>query len=339
MSTFVQERLFYSTYAGAIAPDGTNNFTRLLGVQSIGITTRYNLLHIFELGQLNEYQAIEGTAPDVEVTMEKVIDGSSTPYMYATQQGSDASLVGRSSVKFLLAVSYFGDTQQSASGVPINQVTMSGLFPSSLTYTFPVQGPFTESMTSVGNEKNWTSTIPFTFSGGYLDTDVPPSGVQVRQNFQLGSGMGNSVLPTNIPGVTGQGYLIADAGGFFTPRLQNVRTSVNLGRTNLYELGVFIPYFRTVDFPVEVRTDIEALCMAGDLAPANINGNNITNNQITIVVQDGLTLNLGALNRCVSVSETGGNAQQGGGNRSMTFSYVNFNSLKVSAPYDVGQLS
>ena len=43
------------------------------GVQSIGITTTFNLEQVFQLGQLSLYQDIE-EVPDVEVTVERVLD-------------------------------------------------------------------------------------------------------------------------------------------------------------------------------------------------------------------------------------------------------------------------
>ena len=40
------------------------------GVQSVGITTNFNLEQVFELGQISIYENVEGT-PDVEVTLSK----------------------------------------------------------------------------------------------------------------------------------------------------------------------------------------------------------------------------------------------------------------------------
>ena len=53
------------------------------GVQSIGITTNFNLEQVFELGQISIYENVEGT-PDVEVTMSKVLDGYIPLYCLAT---------------------------------------------------------------------------------------------------------------------------------------------------------------------------------------------------------------------------------------------------------------
>lgn len=332
-------RVFYPIYCLGVAKDGFTSFTSVHGLQSIGLTTRFNLQHVFEIGQLDEYASIEDV-PDVEATCEKVLDGYPLIYHLATNGSTDATLVGRSVKKCQLAVSYFGDTQTAASGTPIRQVTMSGMFPSSLTYTFPVQGNLSESVTLVGNDKNW-KTSSFTYTGGFNNTDAPPSGIQRRQHVLFGSGAGKTVLPTELPNMTnfgGSGYNLLTSDGSFTSHIQSIRVTTNLGRTPLYELGKRTPYHRTVDFPVEVRTDIESYCDSGDGIAANSETDNITDQSIWIRISTGTVFDLGNGNKLTSISETGGNAQQGGGNRSLTFSYMNFSNLTITDPADPSQL-
>ena len=69
-------RIFYACQAVALKPmAGLNAQYKVAhGVQSVGITTNFNLEQAFELGQIQIYENIEGT-PDIEVTMEKVLDG------------------------------------------------------------------------------------------------------------------------------------------------------------------------------------------------------------------------------------------------------------------------
>jgi hypothetical protein len=331
-----RNRLFYPVTAVGIAPDGGTTYTRLKGLRSCGITTRFNLEHIFELGQIAEYEAVENT-PDVEMTIEKSLDGAPLVYHSATQQATDPSLVGRSAARCTVAVSFFTETQNSASGTPLSQVYMSGMFTSSLTYNFPTQGGFTEAVTMAGNHKQWLSS-GFTFTGGFTNTDTPPSGIQKRQNFRLGSGTIYCVLPTDLPGVNSQGYCVPNADGSFPIHIQNARISTNLGRTPLYELGRYIPYFRTVDFPVEVRTDFEIMSLIGDQKSCTEAGNNVTANQITLKIEDGTSFDMGAANKCMSISDTGGNAQIGGGSRTLAFSYVNYSTCTVTAPHDPAAL-
>ena len=333
------KRIYYPVYCVGVAAQGATTFTRVKGLQQVGVTTRFNLEHVFEIGQIDEYQAVENV-PDVEITAEKVLDGAPLLWHLATQGATNASLSGRSNQKCQIAISYFTDTQSSASGTPLKQTTMSGLFGSSLTYAFPVGANFTESVTFVGNDKA-VSASAFTFTGGFTNTDTPPSGVQRRQHMLFGSGAGYSVLPTNLPGVTslgGSGYNILDSVGDFGWHGQSIRTSVNLGRTPLYELGRRIPYFRTVDFPVEVRTDFEFYCQTGDNIVADQTADNITNVPIWLRISDGTVFDLGTKNKLISSSETGGNAGSGGGNRTCTFSYVNYNNLTVTSPSDPSAL-
>ena len=69
-------RIFYACQAVGLKPIGstTGNYKVAHGVQSVGVTTNFNLEQAFELGQIQIYENIEGL-PDVECTMEKVIDG------------------------------------------------------------------------------------------------------------------------------------------------------------------------------------------------------------------------------------------------------------------------
>src|SRR6056300_348344 len=91
------DRIFYATQAVAIAPEATDatlyEATHVAhGVQSIGITTNFNLEQAFELGQLEIYENIEGL-PDVEVTMEKVLDGNRLLYHMGTSRSLEGVVV------------------------------------------------------------------------------------------------------------------------------------------------------------------------------------------------------------------------------------------------------
>ena len=83
-------RIFYACQAVAIGLEGAGAASAPLaaanmahGVQSVGITTNFNLEQAFELAQIEIYENIEGT-PDVEVTLEKVLDGYPLLYHMAT---------------------------------------------------------------------------------------------------------------------------------------------------------------------------------------------------------------------------------------------------------------
>ena len=80
-------RIFYACQAVALKPmAGLNAQYKVAhGVQSVGITTNFNLEQAFELGQIQIYENIEGL-PDVEVTMEKLLDGYPLLYHLASQK-------------------------------------------------------------------------------------------------------------------------------------------------------------------------------------------------------------------------------------------------------------
>ncbi|KKL80232.1 hypothetical protein LCGC14_2006800, partial [marine sediment metagenome] len=162
-----QNRIFFAIEALGFAPDGvvspvsgTNDpsgFVTAHGVQSVGITTTFNLEQVFELGQLELYENIEGI-PDIELTAQKVLDGYPLLYHLATPVAAAASLVGRSNEQVYVALNIYQDTQESATGVPLQQLGMSGMFVSALSYTLNVDGNSTEDITLVGNNKEWKAS-------------------------------------------------------------------------------------------------------------------------------------------------------------------------------------
>jgi hypothetical protein len=273
-----------------------------------------------------------------------VLDGYPLIYHLVTQGSTAVSLSGRSAAKTILALSIFGDTQNSASGTPVAQCTMSGLFCNSLTYSLPVDGSFTESVTLVGSNKVWRSS-GFTFTGTIFDnTDVPlavtsgTGGVQRRENLVLAT----TRLPGGAGGVAGvssSGTIDSTTDGFCQANVQNITVSTDLGRDALNALGHKNPYFRFVNFPVEVTTEIEIIALSGDWISATedgvaSDGNNLTAHTILVVCEDSTQLDCGSQNKLSSV--TYGGADAGGGNATVTYTYSNFNDLTVSHNQDPG---
>ena len=135
MTLDTNKRLYWAVQGIGLADDGETSFTAAHGVQQMGVTTTFNLSEIFEIGQSAIYDNVED-APDVEITLEKVLDGYPLIYHLASPGATSASLLGRSNERCSLALSTFTDTQDSASGTPNAQMTASGLYVSSLSYTF-----------------------------------------------------------------------------------------------------------------------------------------------------------------------------------------------------------
>ena len=70
------QRIFYACQAVAITGRGTLPTTAAVvkGLQSVGMSSTFTLDQVFEMGQIEIYENIEEVA-DIEVTLEKVIDG------------------------------------------------------------------------------------------------------------------------------------------------------------------------------------------------------------------------------------------------------------------------
>jgi hypothetical protein len=391
-TNLTNDRVFYATQAVAIAPRGTaaSGYTQAHaahGVQSIGITTNFNLEQVFELGQLEIYENVEGI-PDVEVTMEKVIDGYPLLYHMATTGVGGETIAADATGVFLPRSKKRCDVRlgiyeeekgnnvggsapsgqfASSAAKHSTEVYLSGMFLNSVSYSVPVDGPATESITLVGNNKQWLHSSLATASGGIapfsemalinsgnqpvaafdgLDepfartsgnaggTVLASGGVQRREDVLLNL----SKLPQSIRGVIGTGRGNAVDGEIPRVHLQSFSASTDLGREDVLELGRRNPYARTANFPVEVTCDIEAITAEGDFVnaledgDASLNftknsGENTPDESIKLVLRGGMVFDLGTRNRLSSVSYGGGDA--GGGNASCTYSYTNFNVFEV----------
>jgi len=329
------KRLYFAIEAMGVAPLGSETYTKVHGLDSVGMNTRFNLEQAFEIGQLELYQNIENL-PDIEISAERKLDGSALLYHLATQGAPSADIAGRSNARCDIAFSLFPDTSLSASGTPIAQVSCSGMYYSQVGYRAQVDGDAMEQVTLVGNNKTWR-TSSYTFTGGFLNNDTPlaPEGINLRQHFVMPSGR----FPTDLPGISSSGTNDLDTDGFYKCKLQSFSTSINVGRTPLLELGHKTPYFRYAQFPAEVRTEFTILNTTGDLVGATEDGvlgsgNNIVDQHIYVQMQEGTKIDLGPKNKLTGVNYTGGNATAQGGNRTTTFSFQGWSFFTVQHPQD-----
>lgn len=356
MST--NQRIFYACQAVSIENDGNvaalTDSNMIHGLQSIGITTNFNLEQAFELGQIEIYENIEGT-PDIEVTLEKVLDGYPLIYhMASSGVGATAAsgLAARSKEKCTLRLGIFpeefNNVDQGGANAEV-EVECSGMFISSISYSIPSEGSMTESVTLVGNNKRWlrgTSNTKIIAAAvdAFDGNDAPlaqgvagsaSGGIQRREDVLLSG----SILPVSIDGVVGSGYANAlDSNGSPRIHVQSISISTDFSRDDILELGRKTPYYRPANFPVEVTCEIEAITASGDFIDAYEtgdpsldgtidSGNNLTNDPIFILTRAGYAWDLGNKNKISSVSYGGGDA--GGGNATCTYSYTNFNALDV----------
>lgn len=347
MSNAPNNRIFYACQAVAIGQfaDSTNipsagpyeATVPVHGVQSVGINTTFNLEQAFELGQISIYENIEGL-PDVEVTIEKVLDGYPLIYLMATSGADGNTLVNRTKRRCNVGLGIYSDDEDAVSGIAPVQVFMSGMYVNSVSYTLPTDGNATESITLVGNSKAWLTGTQTNY-GWTADKaddfqyggDTPPGagGIQRREDVL----MNTSIIPATIFGVVG-----TSAGNNWNsstnkPRahIQNITISTDLGREDVLELGQKEPYYRSPNFPVEVTSEFEVIAVSGDFVNAYANQDNTSQVPIKVILRNGTTFDLGSKNRLSSVNYTGGDA--GGGNATITYSFATFNDLTVTTTY------
>lgn len=342
-------RIFYATQAVALKPqnsDGTSLYSGWYyprGVQSAGITTNFTLEQVFQLGQIELYENVEDV-PEVEVTINKVIDGTAPLYLMCMggSEGIDGAknkelaAVANNRVNFRLGI--YPDTNSAATGTPSVHVDCSGMYLSSVSYTVPVDGNATEDVTLVGNNKYWNSgnilgatTSFFSNANDAGNMTAPAIGRRYKYNSAL------SVVPT------GAGGGIPIPEGRTKPFLQSVTVSTDLGREAINELGAMAPYYRYVTFPVEVTSEFEIIASSGDLVEGkdfdgqvgcDVVYKNLQDKTVKVVMcgsglNDALIIDLGNKNKLTSVNYTGGEA--GGDNATVTYSYQTFNKFVVDA--------
>jgi hypothetical protein len=320
------DRIFYACKAVLIqAPTGTAvadaNVVR--GLQSVGMNSNFTLDQVFEIGQLEIYENIEDVA-DVEVTLEKVIDGEKFIWNLASNGLCKTNLVGAAKSRCDVYVAIYDDGESNATGVARSICWNSGMYTSSVSYSYSVDGNATESVTLVGNDKFWNDDVNQTATTAFaqwtdpatgFDTDTPNSGVVRRVDVDLGG----STLPDLVKSQQG------DLSGNNNYHIQSVSVSADFGQENILELGRFGPYAKFTSFPIEVSSEFEVIATSGDLKSVSGANKNLTDQTILIKDNAGSVLDLGTKNKLSSISYSGGDT--GGGNATITYSFTNFNSL------------
>lgn len=328
--------------SGATKTPDAGGYKTPRGVQSVGMTTNFNLEKVFQLGQLALYENIEGN-PEIEVTVNKVLDGTRPLFLTClggTHSKNSLSIVegqdNQVNMKFYIYPAY----NNLGSGVPVSVLQCTGMYANSFTYTFPTDGNATEEVGMVGNHKEWSaggSSVNLYNSNSSGDGEIAKTIVR-RWKFSNDE----CIFPT---GSGAMRMITDDSGNTAAPPLNNVTVSFDLGREPIYTLGTYDAYLRTVTFPVEISTEIETLASDGDFLNITPNtygcvdsaeGNNFKpkNKPIKFVIcgtgsTDKLTLDLGGRNKLSSVSYGGGEA--GGGNLTITYSFVTDNTFTMTA--------
>lgn len=308
------DRTFYACQAIAVAilePDANGDYTNvgqyefIHGVQSVGLNTTFDFDNIFELGQLEIYDTTI-KIPQVEITVEKVLDNHPTIYSLAAQtQDLLIDSKNRINVKFAI----YKDIENAGTSQPEATVTCTGMYINSVSYTFPLDGPCTESITLVGNDKQWAAdpiNIPPAIADGNASTvDEPIGNVLTRKDVVVGG----------VP---------------HGEKVQSITLSMDLGREDLLQLGSQAPYARVPNYPVEVTAEIECLSNEdGDQISASEGQSSMPeeNTSISVVAGD-YTVDLGS--KCFLKSVTYGGGDASGGNATVKYSYSTYNTFSMT---------
>ena len=334
------QRIFYACQAVCIMGRGATPTSAgvVKGLQSVGMSSTFTLDQVFEMGQIEIYENIEEVA-DIEVTLEKVIDGEKLIFDLASNGACKTDVVAATKSRCDVYLAVFDDGLSHATGVPRSVCMNSGMYTSSVSYNYSIDGTATESVTLVGNERfwnaetagilgasptaRWTGNPTAIFDG----TDAPSSGVVRRVDVDIAG----STLPDLIKRQGGDDGS-SEAGISSNAHIQSITVSTDFGQENIQELGRFGPYHRYATFPVEVTCDFEVLATSGDLINVSGTAPNLANHDIVIKDTAGTVIDLGSSsagkNKLTSVSYSGGDT--GGGNATVSYSFSNFNVLKVN---------
>jgi len=347
-----KNRIFYGSQVAQVRPATTGTkysyWYQPLGVQSVGMNTTFDTQQTFQLGALDLYNISENV-PNVEVTINKLLDGTAPLYLMCMggQSGiAGANCIGfnndyqrsvkglgglaNNSVDFRLGI--YDGIDTSSTGTTDDFVLCERMYLSRLNYTFPIDGNGTEEVSLVGNNKVWSKNDGLTNMGGYsFDKGTLQASRLARRHF---INLSTSTLPIGSGGMP---------TGVTATHLQSITISANLGRENINELGAFAPRTRYATFPVEVTSEFEVVATEGDYVDAkdflsesgcqvmyknlamlpiqiNICG---AQSGISYTSDSSLGIFLGSGNQLTSVNYTGGDT--GGGNATVTYSFRNYN--------------
>lgn len=324
-------------------------YTFVHGVQSASDSASLPKQDINEFGQLNVFERIEDT-PEISVDVERVLDGNVPLYLLASKGSTLASLTGRQNSESVLALGIYSDTNDyvgQGSSDPIKVVEYSGVQVNSLTYSFSTDGPFTESINFVGNYMEWTDdgtakygTLPADPTSAGTDEPLAYTnclgGVQFKESLVFDSGETyQTLLPTQIDGVTAGGFNPLVSGGCPQVNVQSIEVSVDLSRERIPSLGCRGDYAKLAQFPTDVTVNIEVLMQDGHgigitEEGANVSGchkENSPNQRFRLVTKSGLVIDCGTRLKLDDVSQTFGDT--GGSNGTVSYTFVGKSIMSV----------
>lgn len=257
------------------------------GVQAVGMNANFDLQPVFQLTQSEIYELNEGL-PQIEMTVNRVLDGTCPTYLMASVDAPNPTLFGRTPCKSILGLAIFPCTNDSAEGTPDAVLGVSGAQVSSIGYNFSVDGPFTEDVTFVANNMLWNSGSMVNHPG-YVGQTLNPAALADAATLSFsGCNPNNNGAPRGVTGVAfredlkftfdgslgvDQNGAVADPDATILPPdvygikssgvnkdqvpIQSISVSVDLNREEINILGKRGPNTRTITLPIQVNTNID----------------------------------------------------------------------------------
>lgn len=283
-------RIFYACQAVAI------NGSVVHGAQSLGITTSFDLEPIFQLGQVEAVDILT-LSPNVEITITRALtDQNSTIW-----SGDFLTNVGPSDKNICIAV---GSDTSDLLTVNTSQIYCTGAGITGATYTFPIDGVFTEEITFVAQHKQ--------IGGCSISVSKDTtSKAKTRQHYNGGA-------PN----------LVTSAGN-----ITNIQISTSAGRENLFKLGQYKSYHSYASLPAEVNVEFEVSATSLDQvaidtveACSNPTGGAFNEQNISLDICGKVF----TMEKCKLSNVTYGGGDTSGGNATITFTYTTYNSLTIT---------
>ncbi len=296
-------RIFYACQAVGFGPGAGGASAALTGVQSVGVNSTFGLEQVFQLGQIEIYENIEGT-PEVELTIERVFDSASNLYGLFAGAGQTITQVATLRKSVTLAVVDDSESVHTNTGGVIG-VECTGVYMSNYSANFSVDGTSTDTITVVGNHQAWGAEALT------LNKAEGTATVAKRQNLSLSA--------AGIAGATG--------------KVQSATVSIDFGREDLLEFGSKTPYFRAASFPVECSAEVSYNAVSANLSHGSLNFSDgqtadVQGSDSAIKITysaGGGTGNIGISGRCTGMNYSGGDAS--GGNATVSYSYTGYNNF------------
>lgn len=295
-------RIFYACQAVGFGATGGSAIT---GVQSVGCNSTFGLEQVFQLGQIEIYENIEGT-PEVELTIEKVFDSADN--LYGLFAGANQSITQVATKRNTVTLAIVADTESVHQGTAGTiGVECTGVYMSNYSANFSVDGTSTDTITVVGNHQNW---------GAKTMTIAKNEAADVAKRQDLTLAVGGVAGPVGL-----------------TTKVQSATVSIDFGREDLLEFGKKTPYFRAASFPVECSAEVTFNAVAANLT-SNLNfvdpqtsDVQSADSSVSISYSAGGTGtgSVGISGRCTGMNYSGGDAS--GGNATVSYSYTGYNNF------------